>query len=568
MLLIECSLVFVAVGVAFLLPTIGTRWFEAAERALSNLAKRRWLSVVVVGITALALRLALLPVLHIPEPIVHDEFGYLLAADTFEHGRLTNPTHPMWMHFETFSIIQRPTYQCFAQPAQGLMLALGHVIAGRPFWGVWLSAGIMCSALCWMLQGWMPVRWAVLGGLLAVLRYGTFTYWANSYWGGALGAIGGALVMGALPRIKRSRRIRDALVMGLGLGILANTRPFEGFVLSLPVAAALFAWMVSKQRPSFAISLRRVILPLSLLLTVFAVAIGYYCWRVTGNPLQLPYQAERQQYAVVPYFLWQPLRPLPLYHSEVVKQLYAHDEVEGYEFFGSWIGELAKLWLAWRFYLGPVLTLPVLMMAVILPYGFSWRQVSKQTRFLLLTYGIALLGMGLESYFVPHYMSPSTAVLLALVMLALRCLHLWRWRSQPTGLFLTRAVPVICLALFVLRAVAGPLRGDEFYAQAWYQGGPETFGRAALLKKLEQLDGKQLVIVRYKADHVRFAEWVYNEAEIDASKVVWAREISPAEDEKLIQYFKDRRIWLLEPDEKPARLSEYPVGELLPSGQP
>ncbi len=179
-----------------------------------------------MGLLALVLRAALLPILPIPEPAVHDEFGYLLAADTFAHGRLTNPTHPMWVHFETFSVIQRPTYQCFAQPAQGMILAAGKLIFGHPFWGAWLSVGVMCVSICWMLQAWLPESWALVGGLLVVLRFGVFGYWANSYWGGAAGAIGGALVLGALPRIKQLQRARDALLMGTGLAILVNSRPY------------------------------------------------------------------------------------------------------------------------------------------------------------------------------------------------------------------------------------------------------------------------------------------------------------------------------------------------------
>ena len=54
--------------------------------------------------------------------------------------------------------------------------------------------------------------------------------------------------------------------------------------------------------------------------------------------------------------------------------------------------------------------------------------------------------------------------------------------------------------------------------------GPNSFGRGAVLANLKQLPGDQLVIVRYKPEHNAFAEWVYNEPDIDAAKVVWARE--------------------------------------------
>src|SRR5690242_12180472 len=234
MLLIETVLILLSIVVALIYPSVGAGWFADLERRFGQLARRRVFSVVIVGCLALGLRAAFLPIEPIPQPAVHDEFGYLLAADTFAHGRLTNPTHPLWKHFESFNIIQRPTYQSYPQPAQGLLLAAGKVLARNPFWGVWFSSGLLCAAICWMLQAWMPARWALLGGLIAVLRFGVFGYWANSYWGGALGATGGALVLGALPRIKRSQRVRDAVVMALGLVLLANTRPYEGFVFSVP----------------------------------------------------------------------------------------------------------------------------------------------------------------------------------------------------------------------------------------------------------------------------------------------------------------------------------------------
>jgi hypothetical protein len=65
--------------------------------------------------------------------------------------------------------------------------------------------------------------------------------------------------------------------------------------------------------------------------------------------------------------------------------------------------------------------------------------------------------------------------------------------------------------------------------------------------------------VRYSAKHNPYDEWVYNAADIDHSKVIWAREMGAPDDLELIQYYADRTVWLVQPDAPGAALTPYPL---------
>ncbi len=530
---------------AFWKPALANQLFLRTEQSLSRFAKRKTLAVFLMFVGVASARLAALPLLPVPIPGIHDEFSYLLMADTFAHGRLANPTHPMWMSFETFHVNWFPTYSSMYPPTQGLVMAIGQRL-GNPWIGVLLSDAAMCAAILWMLQAWMPARWALLGGMFAALNLGIASYWMNSYWGGAVAATGGALVLGALARIRRRASVGNALLLGLGIAILANSRPYEGLLFCVPAGLWLLAWLVGKIKSRDAIGrrIRIVLLPLSAILVLTLAFIGYYNWRLTGNALLFPHVLNTRTYHSTPLFLWEHLKPELTYNNQQFEDFYNGWEREDYQ--TTWkdardvtAEKIARMGVEF-FWPGVFFLIPAM------PFLFRDRKM----RLLLVTLFLTLAGVFAVIWSAPHYAAPVTCIIYAILAQSVRHLRTMKRKARPVGVALSRALVILLVletGINVARRSCDPL---------WWTctGDPS---RVAVMKQLEVKPGKHLIVVRYSDDHNIHDEWVYNSADIDGSKILWARELTPEQNAKLFDFFKDRQIWLVEPDVDNTEIKPY-----------
>ncbi|MBV9406157.1 MAG: hypothetical protein JO211_12505, partial [Acidobacteriaceae bacterium] len=175
---------------------------------------------------------------------------------------------------------------------------------------------------------------------------------------------------------------------------------------------------------------------------------------------------------------------------------------------------------------------------------------------------IFALGTNFYPYFYPHYVAAIGCLcVLASVCGLERLSRLRLARNGPARSF-AAAVVFVCIAQFIfwygVHAASNPHTLDRIGRfETWnFISYGDSEGRMFVDAELAHATGQQLVFVRYAPWHA-FHEWVHNDADIDHARVVWARDLGAAENEKLRVYYPQRRAWLLEPDKRPPKLSPY-----------
>ena len=517
----------------------------AVPRLRIGIPRTGW-CVLIVAVLAIALRLFLLPRSPVPVPSGADDFAYILLADTLRHLRLANPPHALPHFFEQIFVLQQPTYSSMFNLGQGLALVLGWILFGHPWAGVLVSTGMFCAACCWMLRAWLSPGWAFAGGLLAIMQFGPLSYWTNSYWGGAVSATAGCLIFGALPRMAESTQIRYAVLLGLGLSLQLLTRPYE-FLLVLASVALFLS------------SVRREWRLQQLLVTTAVVAcsgILILCQNksVTGRWMVTPYLLYRHDYGIPATFTFQ-RNPLP--HADLNQEeeldYRAETAVHGDqpETVARYLKRLVFRIRFYRFFLFAPLYLGVLAFLMTIR---SYRQL-----WIVLTVAIFALGSNFYPYFYPHYNAAVSCLILLMSLLGIEQLNRLRHHA---GTFLLVLSTLQFLFWYSVHLLARPTTSAALSRyESWdYINYGDPQGRKAIDTKLNAFHGKLLVFVHYAPTH-GFAEWVHNDADIDAARIVRVHDLGPDENEKLRRYYADRAALLLKPDEDPPTLIVYPSNE-------
>jgi hypothetical protein len=523
-------------------------WRPEVQRVFSALAERKRVCCVGLFVAPIVLRLLLLPHHPVPTPNIYDEFSQLLVADTLLHGRLANPPHPLHQFFETFFVLQQPTYSSMYPLGQGFVLALGRWISGVAWTGVLIATGAFCAACYWMLRGWVGAGWALLGGLLAVAEFGPLCQWMNSYWGGgSLAAAGGCLVFGALPRIREYGRPRDCVLLGIGFGAHVLTRQFESVFLLM----AILLFFVRERK-----TLWRTFAYAAIALVPVGMIILLQNRAVTHSWTTLPEQLHRYQYGV-PITLT--VEPLPMPHVPLTPQQetdYRAESLQHGAGTDSLNAFLMRLQFRVRYY--RFFFLPPLYLSLV---AFCCRM--RRWWWVAVTLAIFALGTNLFPYLLLHYLAGVAGLFLLVSVLGLRQLDELQVSGTAVGPQITLVLVVLCFGEFLGSYGLHLFERPELYSvlryETWdainHEGEPRK--RIAVKEQLAEMPGKLLVFVRYSARHIYQDEWVWNEADIDAARVVFARDMGPEEDQKLMQYYPKRKVFVLEPDGAAPTLSAY-----------
>lgn len=549
----------------FLIVVFGTIFIRIKAFKNGLPARSDWFYAALIAAAAFALYAFHASIYGMPVPGPQDDNSYILLGQTFAAGRITNPVHPMRDFFDYFHVINYPTFTSKYPPAQGLAIAIGIILGGSPIVGVWLSGAAAAATTFWMLRARFSRKWALIGAFIAVTHPGLF-FWSLGFYYGFVALIGINLCLGALFRTIHRQKISYGLIFGLGIAILANSRPWEGLVACLPLAAFFFALVLRKRknRKFLKNAALKFALPAAAILVLNAGWMAFYNYKVTGDAFTLPYQVYNKQYDSIPLFLpvFSPSKAddetgnrLKKDHlttrninNPAIKEFYLHE-------FDKFYLPLVKL----RFSSYPKIFVYLIVSAygnildflqaasliylMILVFGL-WLFSNK--KFFLFCTGAFLFCFLIESaatYNQNHYYAPFIGYFIFAAAAVL-------FQTSRINLKAREMVTAFAVVL-IFAQIAVPFIDSDFTQKSKVQRSWQ--GQWILEEKLLKQPDKLLILVDYSSAEFGSEErfdfmtnrTYLNEPDIDRSKIVWAMSLGEEKNKELFDYFSGREVWIL-----------------------
>ena len=529
-------------SIAFLRPGLGNTVFTSFERRIRIIAARPILSLSVIAAVALLSRGLLLPLMGRSDPTAPDELSIILQAQTYLTGHLSNSVK-LSPDFTSIYVFTHPTYASMYPVLRSAPLFVGSLIGIGFAGGVWLCVIALCLLTYWTLCAFVPRSYALVAALIVVARFAVFSWWVNSYFGPALTAVGGLLLIGGYARIVKQPRVIYGCAIGVGVFLMMTTRPFEGLVISAPFACALLVRFIRtepRRRPA--------LMAAGAAAAAFVIGgVGLTVLHnraVTGDPRTAPYSLYREQVATMAPFLFQEprLHPAPDYMQErsfisLERQFYDHSRTTK----GLLVGEASRFLTYISFYVGFALLIPFLV------GGWTLRR----RPLILVTAILFCVCLAIEAWSWSQYASPAFGLFILAIAMGLQSLRTWRIGERPVGLALSRWLP-----LGLLVGLSLPLSYLVFGTPGFPQGKLANFQSSccwlhprslhgAIDRTLDRLGTKNIVVVDEGARAPPFGLLVYNDADIAHSKTIWLN-ADPRYNQATFERYPDRIRWRLD----------------------
>ena len=453
---------------------------------------------------------------HVPHS--EDEVAYLFQAKIFAQNRITVPTPPNDYAFWTPFVIDYEGAR-FGKypPGWPLLLSIG-VRLGAP----WLTnAGLAVLSLAIIAYLGKKIYSAVVGlwaaglGLIApgflFLSSSLFSHTATLFW-----IVVALLALAYLVHSERNLTLY-AIGLGIALGMIFITRPFDAIVLGLPIGVFLLVLLIRQERPW-------TIVP-GLILSGLSTSalLPLFWWELGGSPTFNPYL-----------------------------EVWPYDRVgfgpdigpKGYTPHTAFFVSLPLRFVAMS---TGLFGWPLWTNLIFLPLPFLFKRANRWDVLLLGTIGSVIFiylfywewGRTLGGFPRYYYAALPALLLLTARGILLVTEYLTRWRPSY------RHIPLILIICFTLYSFIWrwpPLLADQ---KGKYGITPEPLE----IIEQAQLPEPALVIVKNIDDWTQFATlFVANSPTLD-TPIVYAIDWGPELNARVVKQFADRTCWEMVEDQ-------------------